>query len=215
MLPMCRAVCSRDVQPKVTVTPPSSTGRPLWVLYPDQLSVATFTFDLLTTFWVSPSSVFQIIFDPFRVMWKDSSLPFLDRSILVDFNTSSENWIEKPQTTPWTCMPQWQVSLSSIIGLHHWPLIDECHRVFDFSQIYSHSTKCAEISWRSSSSMVILLAFVNGIHQWPVIRWFLPCSTSRHCNHMARIISYVGVLTTLACLIKSALHRLHWNLSDS
>ena len=61
MLPMCRAVCSREFQPKVTVIPPSSTGCLLWVLYPDQLSVAIFTFDLLTTFWVSPTSVLQII----------------------------------------------------------------------------------------------------------------------------------------------------------
>ena len=58
---MCRVVCSRDVQPKFVVIPPSFTGRLLWVLYPDQLSVAIFTFDLLTTFWVSPTSVLQII----------------------------------------------------------------------------------------------------------------------------------------------------------
>jgi len=58
---MCHVVCSRDVQPKVTVIPPSSTGRLLWVLYPDQLSVTIFTFNLLTTFWVNPTSVLQII----------------------------------------------------------------------------------------------------------------------------------------------------------
>ena len=36
--------------------------------------------------------------------------------------------------------------------------------------------------------MVISLAFVNGSHHWLVIKWFLPCSTSDHCNHIDRII---------------------------
>ena len=41
--------------------PQSPVSRLLWVLYPDQLSVTIFTFDLLTTFWVNPTSVLQII----------------------------------------------------------------------------------------------------------------------------------------------------------
>ena len=36
--------------------------------------------------------------------------------------------------------------------------------------------------------MVISLALVNGSHHWPVIKWFLPCSTSDHCNDMDRIV---------------------------
>ena len=36
--------------------------------------------------------------------------------------------------------------------------------------------------------MLISLTLVNGSHHWPVIKWFLPCLTSDHCNHMDRII---------------------------
>ena len=36
--------------------------------------------------------------------------------------------------------------------------------------------------------MVISLALVNGSHHWSVIKLFLPCSTSYHCNHMDRIV---------------------------
>ena len=54
--------------------------------------------------------------------------------------------------------------------------------------IYSHSWDCTRVPWESLKSMVISLALVNGSHHWPVIKWFLPCSTSNHCNHMDRII---------------------------
>ena len=37
--------------------------------------------------------------------------------------------------------------------------------------------------------MVISFTLVNNLHHWLVIKWFLPCSTSRHCNHMVRFIS--------------------------
>ena len=44
--------------------------------------------------------------------------------------------------------------------------------------IYSHLMDCTLTSWKSLSSLVIFLTLVNGIHQWPVIKWFLPCLTS-------------------------------------
>ena len=44
--------------------------------------------------------------------------------------------------------------------------------------IYSHSFECTRIPWGSLTSLVISLALVNGIHYWPIIKWFLPCSTS-------------------------------------
>jgi len=34
--------------------------------------------------------------------------------------------------------------------------------------------------------MMIFLALVNGIHQWPVIKWILPCSTSSPFIHMVK-----------------------------
>ena len=54
--------------------------------------------------------------------------------------------------------------------------------------IYSHSGYCTRVPWESSTPMVISLTLVNGSHHWPVIKWFLPCSTSKPCNHMERII---------------------------
>ena len=39
--------------------------------------------------------------------------------------------------------------------------------------IYSHFARCTWVPWHSSTSLVSCLALVNGIHQWPVIQWFL------------------------------------------
>ena len=55
--------------------------------------------------------------------------------------------------------------------------------------IYSHLRECTKIPWESLTSMVISLALVNSWHQWLVIKWFLPCLTSRNCNHMVRFKS--------------------------
>jgi hypothetical protein len=44
--------------------------------------------------------------------------------------------------------------------------------------IYSHSLECTNVPWESLSLLVISIALVNRIPQWPVIKWFLPCSTS-------------------------------------
>ena len=38
--------------------------------------------------------------------------------------------------------------------------------------------------------MVISLALVNGSHNLPLIKWFLPCLTSDDCNHMDRIVLF-------------------------
>ena len=46
--------------------------------------------------------------------------------------------------------------------------------------LYSHSMKCTNIPWESLTLMVISLTLVNSFHQWLVIKWFLPCSTSSH-----------------------------------
>ena len=45
--------------------------------------------------------------------------------------------------------------------------------------------------------MVISLTLVNSLHHWLVIKWFLPCSTSRHCNHMVRFVSLLVQLEDL------------------
>ena len=54
--------------------------------------------------------------------------------------------------------------------------------------IYSHLVDCTRVPWESLKLMVISLALVNSSHHWMVIKWFLPCSTSDHCNHMDRIV---------------------------
>ena len=54
--------------------------------------------------------------------------------------------------------------------------------------LYSHSKECTEIIWESLTSIVISLTLVNGIHQWPIIKWFLSCLTSR--NLFAWLESY-------------------------
>ena len=56
--------------------------------------------------------------------------------------------------------------------------------------LYSHSVVCTVIPWESLTSMVISLTLVNSLHHWLVIKWFLPFSTWRHCNHMVRFISF-------------------------
>ena len=45
---------------------------------------------------------------------------------------------------------------------------------------YSHLGECIEIPWGSLTLMVFSLPLFNSIHQWLVIKWFLPCLTSRH-----------------------------------
>ena len=54
--------------------------------------------------------------------------------------------------------------------------------------IYLHSEECTGVPWESLTLMVISLALVNGSHHWLVIKWFLPCLTSYHCNHMDIIV---------------------------
>ena len=50
--------------------------------------------------------------------------------------------------------------------------------MFDFSTCIRIRLDCTLVPWESLTSMVISLALVNGFYQWPVIKWFLPCSTS-------------------------------------
>ena len=46
--------------------------------------------------------------------------------------------------------------------------------------IYSNLMVRIVIPLESLTSMVISLALVNSIHQWLIINWFLPCSTSKN-----------------------------------
>jgi len=52
--------------------------------------------------------------------------------------------------------------------------------------IYSHLMDCTMTYWKSSSSLVIFLMLFNGLHQWPVIKWIIPCSTSSPFIHMVK-----------------------------
>ena len=78
--------------------------------------------------------------------------------------------------------------------------------------IYSHSVDCTKVPWESLTSMVISLALFNGSHHWLVIKWFLPCLTSEHCNHMDRIVLVENETNTLGtCLALIAFPRLRWS----
>ena len=46
--------------------------------------------------------------------------------------------------------------------------------------IYSHSLDCTRVPRESLASLVISLALVNDLPQRSIIKWFLPCSTSKH-----------------------------------
>ena len=54
--------------------------------------------------------------------------------------------------------------------------------------IYSYSLDCAGVLWGPLSLLVVSLTLVYGIHQWPVIKRFLPCSTSRTFIRMVRSV---------------------------
>ena len=45
--------------------------------------------------------------------------------------------------------------------------------------IHSHSLYCTMVPWGLLSLLVVSLPYVNGLHQWLLIRWFHSCSTSR------------------------------------
>ena len=74
--------------------------------------------------------------------------------------------------------------------------------------IYSYSLDCAGVPWGSLTSLVVSLARVNAIHQWPVIKWFLPCSMSRTFIHMARFVLMDSGWRPLDRVITSMLHTL-------
>ena len=79
--------------------------------------------------------------------------------------------------------------------------------------LYSHSMVCIEIPWESLTSMVISLTLVNILHHWIVIKWFLPCLTSRHCNQMVRFILFRVHLEDLE--FAHIFPRLWWSLFES
>ena len=81
--------------------------------------------------------------------------------------------------------------------------------------IYSHSVDCTRVPWESLTSMLISLALVNGSHHWPVIKWFLPCSTWDHCHDVDRIVLCGRWGKDPSCLLESThifLSRLWWSI---
>ena len=120
-------------------------------------------------------------------MW-NSSWPSFDETILADISSSSgkQSQNQKLSTLRFVCLndrfshsrhrfTSLTFGRQNPLGVRH-------------QDIYSHSVDCIRLPWESLKSMVITLALVNGSHHWLIIKWFLPCSTSDHCNHMDRII---------------------------
>ena len=65
------------------------------------------------------------------------------------------------------------------------------HQILQVAQdqhIYSHFVRCTWVHWHSLTSLVSFLALVNGIHQWPVIQWFLFMLNLDTFIHMTRIV---------------------------
>ena len=81
--------------------------------------------------------------------------------------------------------------------------------------IYSHLVDCTRAPWESLTIRVIFLALVIGSHHWRAIKWFLPCSTSDHCNHMDRIVLCGRWDEYPGCLLESThsfLPKLRWHI---
>ena len=73
--------------------------------------------------------------------------------------------------------------------------------------IHSCSLDCTAIPRGSLTLLVVSLA-LNVIHQWLVIKWFLPCSTSRTFIRMARSIFTDSGWRPWDRVITSMLHTL-------
>ena len=120
-------------------------------------------------------------------MW-DSSWPSFDETIPVDISSLSgkQSQKQKLSTLRFVCLnDRFSHSRHRFTSL----TFDQQNRLgVQHQDIYSHSVDGTRVPWESLTSMVISLALVNGSHHLLVIKWFLPCSTSDHCNHMDRII---------------------------
>jgi hypothetical protein len=112
------------------------------------------------------------------LMW-DTSKPSCDESCSVDFSTLSgiKTW-KLFNTLKLACLNGNFLAFDSgftSLTPDREILLSVRHQI-----IYSQSMDCTIVPWASLTLMVISLALVNGIHQRPVIKWFLPCSTSTH-----------------------------------
>ena len=120
-------------------------------------------------------------------MW-DSSWPSFDEIVLVNIRSSSRNQSQKQKfsTLKSVCLnDRFSCSQHRFTSL----TFDRQNRLgVRHQDIYSHLVDGTRVPWESLTLMVISLALVNGSHHWPVIKWFLPCLTSDHCNHMDRIV---------------------------
>ena len=120
-------------------------------------------------------------------MW-DSSWPSFDETIPIDISSLSRNQSQKQKLSTlrsvclndrFSCSQHRFTSLTFNRKIR----LSVQHQI-----IYSHAGYCTMVLSKSLALMVISIALVNGSHHWPVIKWFLPCQKSRHCNHMDRIV---------------------------
>ena len=87
------------------------------------------------------------------------------------------------------------------------------HQILQVAQhqhIYSHFIKCTWVPWHSLTSLVSCLALVNGIHQGPVIQWFLFMFDIDTFIRMTRIVPssfVVGEYYTLFLMTPSAVAK--------
>jgi hypothetical protein len=108
----------------------------------------------------------------------NTSRPSFDESFPIYFNHHQWIWIRN-QLVPW----ELHASMAGLLAFDNrftsltfdWMI----PWMFDFGS-FSHSLDCTRVPWESLTSLVISLALVNDLPHWSVIKWFLPCSTSKH-----------------------------------
>jgi len=123
-------------------------------------------------------------------------------------------------------MPQCQVSLFSTMGLYHWPLIEIFHQVLKFNSLI-HTRwivlgylGCHWHHWwwiQSLTSLMISLTLVNDIHYWLIVKWFLPCLTSRNLFTWLKSYHFGIRMKTLGweLILSCAFPRLCWRSFDT
>ena len=129
--------------------------------------------------WVSPMVVsslqHQLLFHVSCRWWGKHHGP---PSTSLFMSTSTHHWrirFKKASQEPWilhasmtgflafdgrisSLASSWKISLIVLLQL-----------------IHSHLEECTEVTLESFTLMVISISLVNGLHQWLVIKWFLPC----------------------------------------
>lgn len=110
----------------------------------------------------------------------DTSRPYYDRSLPIDISSLSRKLTWKNIFGTLECayingnIPR---SQQQVLIIRIRPKYFVCVLI---QLIYSHRIDYTTIPWDPLTPSVVFLTYVNGLHQWPVMRWCLPCTISSH-----------------------------------